>query len=60
MTRVHRLQRHAVGTAIPGGVGHQVFDGVQYLLENTSLNESRLKHVGYGCVGCVDKDWTLE
>lgn len=46
---VHRLQREPVAGAVEVGVGDEVLDGLEHLLQEASLDETGLKHVS--CVG---------
>ena len=47
---VHRLQLDAGVGAVPGGLLQQVLDGLQHLLQQTSLDQTCLKHF-VGCEG---------
>ena len=53
--RIHRLQREAIRRALEVRVRHQIFDGLQHLLQDGSLENSRLEHFIYMtmCVFCV-------
>ena len=47
---VHRLQLDPGVGAVPGGLLQQVLDGLQHLLQQTSLDQTGLKHF-VGCEG---------
>ena len=41
---VHRLQGEAVAGAVEVGVGDEILDGLEHLLEEGTLDETSLKH----------------
>ena len=51
--RIHRLQREAIRRALEVRVRHQIFDGLQHLLQDRSLENSRLEHFIYVTFMCV-------
>ena len=45
--RIHRLQRESIRRALEVRVRHQIFDGLQNLLQDGTLENSRLEHDYY-------------
>lgn len=44
MRRVHRLESEAVLRAVEVGIGDEVLDGLEHLLQEGTLDETGLKH----------------